>query len=397
MPACVFVVLAVVSCQSDVRPADAVRRDSAGVTIVESSEPAWRSTGGWSLADTPSVSIGVRNGTEQYQFTHIMSASVLSDSIIAVANFTNPPEIRAFTLQGEHRWTAGGEGAGPGEFQGISWIDYLPGDTLRVFDFWQARMSYFDIEGDLLTVQPLSEVAGQFMTSFVLSPGLDGGRLVARNNALIPRDASGRGRSLTPVLTIDRSGALIDTIAVIPDAEYYVSGDGERSIIAFGPRAGILAAGGWIYLHTGERYRIDVYAPDGRLHRSYRRHDEPRQVRSEDMEAFIEARLALARNEDEREDMEREYRETPHADVMPAYDRPMLLDPSGNLWVRQYTAPLDSLAEWAVTSPDGAFLGLVSVPLALTLLQIGDSFVLGVWRDDLGIESLRVHELRKAR
>ena len=343
----------------------------------------------------PSVSIGVTDGPEEYQFTRIIDAVVLPDSRIVVANFTSPPEIRLFMPDGTHVWSVGGIGAGPGEFQGIAWMDYLPSDTIRTFDFWLARATYFDLEGNVLAVQPFTEVAGEPMSSFVMSPGLDGGHLIARNNLLIPLDARGRGRAITPLLVLDRTGVLLDTVAVIPDTEYNVTADGQRSVVAFGPRAGTLPAGQWVYVHTGDSYTIDVYAPDGVLHRSLRRNEQPRAVRAEDMEAFIADRLQLARNDEERQSMERSFRENPHADVMPAYDRPMLADPSGNLWVKQFTAPLDTVAEWAVLSAEGAFLGLVTVPIPFTLRQIGDSSVMGVWRDELGVESVRVYALNK--
>jgi hypothetical protein len=233
------------------------------------------------------------------------------------------------------------------------------------------------------------------MSSFVLSPGLEGGRLIARNNLLIPLDARGRGRATTPVLTVDRTGTLIDTIAVVPDAEYNVTAGGERTVIAFGPRSGTLAAGPWVYVHTGDIYKVDVYASDGVLDRSYRRREQPRTVRSEDMEAHIRDRFELARNDEDRQRLQRGFREHPHADIMPAYDRAMLVDPSGNLWAKQYTAPLDTVAEWAVMNERGEFLGLVAVPLPFTLRQIGASSVLGVWRDSLGVESIRIYEVRK--
>ena len=43
---------------------------------------------------------------------------------------------------------AGGEG--PGEFRKPEWLQYLPPDTLVVWDYFMSSISYFDTAGNLL-------------------------------------------------------------------------------------------------------------------------------------------------------------------------------------------------------------------------------------------------------
>jgi hypothetical protein len=49
-----------------------------------------------------------------------------------------------------------------------------------------------------------------------------------------------------------------------------------------------------------------------------------------------------------------------------------------------------------VFDPDGRMLGQVVLPSGLDVKQIGDDFVLAVWRDEYEVEHVRMYELRKS-
>jgi hypothetical protein len=271
----------------------------------------------------------------------------------------------------------------------------LSDDTLRVFDFWQARITYFDLIGNLLGTTPILEVAGSPMTTFVVAPGFTGGDLLARLNRLIPEDAQGRGRTFTPLIRVSRSGQAIDTLVTIADAEYHVPPDGDGDLVHFTPRSATLPSGDRLFVTTAEAYRIDEYTADGVLRRSIRRNDPARSVGPADVAALLDQRLERARSDAERVDLERSFNVVPHADVLPAYDRSILLDDVGNLWAKQYAAPLDSVATWDIFDESGRYLTVLTVPLAFNVIDAGGDDVLGIWRDELGVESIRLYELRK--
>jgi hypothetical protein len=73
--------------------------------------------------------------------------------------------------------------------------------------------------------------------------------------------------------------------------------------------------------------------------------------------------------------------------VRPHYSR-LVLDRAGNLWVEREPA------HHLVFDPSGALLGLVVLP-RLDVLEIGDDYVLGIYRDELEVEYLQVHEIVK--
>ena len=45
--------------------------------------------------------------------------------------------------------------------------------------------------------------------------------------------------------------------------------------------------------------------------------------------------------------------------------------------------------------PRGVMLGSVYLPEGLRVTQIGDDFVLGIWQDEPGVESVRQYALTK--
>jgi hypothetical protein len=45
--------------------------------------------------------------------------------------------------------------------------------------------------------------------------------------------------------------------------------------------------------------------------------------------------------------------------------------------------------------PDGRWLGEITFPERFVLTDVGFDYVLGWWRDDLGVESVRLYDLIK--
>ncbi len=79
-------------------------------------------------------------------------------------------------------------------------------------------------------------------------------------------------------------------------------------------------------------------------------------------------------------------------DTRPAYQslRP---DELGNLWASEYARPPEVPGVWTVLDPEGRWLGTVAMPPRFRPYQIGASWILGVVRDELDVERLRLYEL----
>jgi hypothetical protein len=83
----------------------------------------------------------------------------------------------------------------------------------------------------------------------------------------------------------------------------------------------------------------------------------------------------------------------PLPEILPSTER-LIVDADENLWALRYRLPWESDYRWDVISPEGEWLGTVGSPPDFTIYQIGPDFVLGVHRDSLGVQRVRVHSLR---
>ena len=89
-----------------------------------------------------------------------------------------------------------------------------------------------------------------------------------------------------------------------------------------------------------------------------------------------------------------------HVDTKPAYSA-LLVDASGHTWVEEFrhpdpTAPPSPLPRrWYIFARDGRWLGVVDVPGRLRPMSVYGDMVVGIWTDDLGVRSVRGHDLIK--
>jgi len=86
--------------------------------------------------------------------------------------------------------------------------------------------------------------------------------------------------------------------------------------------------------------------------------------------------------------------DNPHADFMPAFQA-LLLDSEGNLWVEDYNLPGDTLRNWTVFDEEGVPITRGSLPMENRVMDIGQDFVLALFRDELGVEYLRSYPLTR--
>lgn len=90
----------------------------------------------------------------------------------------------------------------------------------------------------------------------------------------------------------------------------------------------------------------------------------------------------------------RAYQEMQYPRVLPVY-APLLVDTQGNLWMGSYPVPGNGSVDWVVFSDSGANIGALRVPANLKIVDVGVDYVLGIWRDEVGVDSVRMYSLLK--
>jgi hypothetical protein len=148
------------------------------------------------------------------------------------------------------------------------------------------------------------------------------------------------------------------------------------------------------YVVTGDFLGFDVHDIEGRRVRSVRATGPDRRLRPEDVTRFNDALLAEINDSATRAGLKRAMEIAASPPAKAAVGR-ILVDPRGAIWLSAYENEFMPAPVWFVFDDDGRYLGDVPMPAGLRVLEIGDRYVLGLAKDDAGVEVVRVHELRR--
>jgi hypothetical protein len=152
---------------------------------------------------------------------------------------------------------------------------------------------------------------------------------------------------------------------------------------------------GHIVAVDNDRFQFDVIDTAGRLIRRVRRAHVNQPVRASHFEAYVREQLEGVRAENR--ESRRQYLEGhPHSATFPALEARLVIDAVDRIWIGEYRRPGDREQTWWMFMIDGRMTGHVRVPANLTITDAGTDWVLGVWRDEDGVQTVRLYDLRPA-
>jgi hypothetical protein len=367
-------------------------RDSAGIRIIENgSIPPENRV--WTVTGEPALEIGALEGDPEYQLFRVTGAHRFGDGRIVVAN-GGTHQLRFFDAQGRHYRSVGGEGDGPGEFQGLRLLEAFAGDSLLTFDQRQRRMAVFDSAGTY--IRSVTPVGLEFY--MLLGAFADGSPLLQAINLIMPDEiADGAERRPVNYHVLDVAGTTTATIGPYAGQEMHLIARADMvtiNTVPFGRGAFARIAGDRVVAAANDTYSLDVYRRDGAREAVIRLAVEPQEVRPGDYEFLRDEAMASVRSDFQRQTEGESWDAMPRHETFPAFHS-LMADDSGNLWVRDYLVPSDDRSLWTVFDREGTALGKVETPAGLQIFEIGDDYVLGVWEDELEVEWLRLHALEK--
>lgn len=434
--------LAAWGCSEDVEsppaPGYAVT-DSAGVRKVVNNEPLWGAEEGWQLTPEPLLTLGVVDTPFAQQFHEIRGVTRLSDSTIVVLN-SGSAELRAFDYSGRHLWSAGGRGDGPGEMgrqqDQRPLLQRLAGDTLEVDNGWQRIR--FGPGGELLDHRRLDfarlhqEVGRYYVGScpqgrsyfkelIVVCPTGDGS----------PQPGRRWESSQTTVMQIPWTLDRVDTVGTFFRHEKWETSvplplppplRSERTSLRpapLGPKGRLWIGGSpqpRLLYARNDAYRIEVWdLLDATLSMVVERRT-PRKARTE-AEIFVAVWLGLLQQrEPDPSELSLTNGRQPVVDSLSIAES-FFLDDLGFMWVRRLPVGDDEGRRWEVGAapdfepsgwvvslpsglhdvfrPDGVYLGTVKLPPAFDVMEIGTDYVLGIARDEMGVEYVHLYGLER--
>ncbi|MDX1394917.1 MAG: hypothetical protein R3195_11010 [Gemmatimonadota bacterium] len=410
--------------EPDAGGAGAAVRDSAGIRIVEN---VTATAARCSVSAAPTLDIGMIEGPQEYQLYRVFDAATLSDGRIAVVN-QGSDEIRVYSPDGIFQHSFGSQGEGPGEFRQVFRVWLGAADTLIVGDYRPYRFSFFTPEGEYIrSVQPEPVYVNNPNSLGTMS---DGTYVFAYDDPRLP-EREGEWVDVTQeVILHDASGAMIDTLAVLPygrvgwtdlelrsagrplfEAVSHVAAGGDRLVIGRGVERELEV----FELRADEPLesappgttptpRIDLGRPGSIIRWS----GPDRTVTDADVEEY--RRLLREAAADADSDLGRRFIEAELSADRPVAERfpphaAVELGAGGEIWVQQsagvaaYDPNREPRTEWLVFDRAGRLECRVTLPFARSydIFELGADHVLGKFEDDLGVEHVRRYALMHPR
>ncbi len=370
-------------------------RDSGGVEIVEidleqarrvvrtRSEPRW------------SVGAGGDDDGEQPALHRVVDAVFLDDGTVAIAEASTQEIVLADPETGSHR-RIGGEGDGPAEFRGLSRLHPEGPDRIGAWDADRLRYAVLTLDGELVSERsaPRIDVGRAGRRFFSLADG----RFILFHLSTFPDEPAPRGRrGRAPVVLVD--GERIDTLDMVPGRATF---RGERGMgaVPFGATSEVELADDGLWIGDTDARAVEKWGLDGELRRIVRwRFERSRELTPARIDSFVEAAVSTA-PEAARPRAREMARSFPFPDREPAFGS-LLVDEADRLWIGEFVDPEVEMLQsepwparqWLVVDDRGRPLGMATTPAGLEATRIGRDWVLGVHRDSLGVETVRLHDM----
>lgn len=418
-------------------------RDSAGVQIIEVEPRVWPPPEVWRIEDPPSFAVGVVDGDPDYELHEVQGVLPRSGGGVVVAEFG--ARLRYYDEEGRHLRTVDLRGEGPGEALMFASLRPFRGDSLALETFrgtmgGQTRREIMILDGegrygrDLVLTIPGPDVSRADQRAivagadFVPEP-LEDGSFVAMTAGRLELSGSAGDRidAWATLVRVYPGEARLDSIATVPVSRVVFQPQASPPlgmILGNPPQTSARSLGAQVFRGHPGRLAVDIHEVPLRAPGEEGRDAEsgPRLVRSirilveettpvdrwraATIDLDVELMSHVYPNSDSIES--RQYREgLAVADPLPVAYR-VLPDAEGNLWFEPWRLPHpgtlqlarrqgalsdEEPSRWIVIAPDGELLGSVLLPGALEVYEIGAGHVLGVYRDEFGVEFVHRYRL----
>lgn len=336
------------------------------------------------------LEIGELDGSGPETFARITGLAQLHDGRLLVLD-GGANEGRVFAPDGRFLFSFGRAGAGPGEFNDPCCVGLDPGNRVWIRDGGNARYDVFEI-GDTAAQYRFSVRMGHGDVNFWAPLTFDGrGRLID-----IGHRPDGDGLGIVRLHT-DTAGVVTDSVRIpaVP-----IDSTGLRVVSRATPAGNVVrylyppwgpvellthGPAGQYAKAVSSAYRIAWYDSEGALLRVVREPDRPGPEPTAEERQRAQARID--------EEAERLGLSATERFAVPRRKQPLSMlafDEKGRLWVL-FTRAAGAPNRADVRNPDGSLAFTAEWPGGIDILWagiLGDTVVLGVRRDSLGVESL---------
>ncbi len=377
-----------------------VERDSAGVSIVEVSSTGEIGGRVWTVSSQPLVTISTDPFDSEHVVHRIRGAVRLTDGRIASIS-ESEKELRLYSPSGNLESVVGGPGDGPGEFRAPFELIRRPGDTLVVTERGSNRRSWFSPEGEFVrrTLPDRLRVQPRIPEGFILEFGY----FVPPDLNLWEVEEGGFGpvgqrfRKPRGYLLADAFGTHARMLGWFGGWEHFYLEKGLGGL-AFFPETSVATVGGappMILIGDSEEINLRIFDLEGRMRRIIRDERPGRPIEKADIEWERWALLSLQENHGDLQEWNRLANAMPMPESRPAFED-LNVDSEGFVWLKEYSGPRPGPVRYRIYSPEGRPVAWVELPGRLHVTDIGSGFVLGIYIDLNGEESIRLYSLSRS-
>jgi hypothetical protein len=310
-------------------------------------------------------------------------------------------EARVYAEDGSFLFSFGGPGQGPGEFGRLSTmrVFLFAGDSVGITDPGNGRINVYDTDGRPMRTVALTRGAGFGNVS--VFGRLDAGEWLALapvGTGMLGGAPGERIEMDHAVLLVQPSGDSSRVITVQPSSPRIVNELGgiiHYPYVPFFSNPITGTDGRSLFLVPGGASEVREYSPTGDLRASFRWESGRRAV-ADIWDRYRDESLAGIGDDNQRALYSDFFNEDlPLPEHLPAVQG-LLVDALGSIWTERYRLPWEVDNVWDVLSSEGVWLGSFTTPSRLRVFEIGRGHILGLARDDLGVERVLSYRLHRS-
>lgn len=365
-----------------------IRRDSAGVTIIETAGEVAAAPLGWVVDSAPDLDFAPRGGGGVYPGRSITGLAQVPSGRLVVVDSRNA-DVRLFDDRGAFIESIGRSGRGPVDFTSAVLIASPSYDSVLIADSPERRIVVLGPGGTWhsSTGVPV-RLSGQL---WQMSP-----RRVLKRTGVVILGPEGVQQHESSYWLVDLESGSEEIIAILERQVAHARPDPDRNMsfqvdLPFVPAPSATAGFDAMYLATGTLPEIRRHDSTGRLRALIRVRRELEPVTKDEYDHAVEDR-ALQILVTWEAAFRRVLAQFPVPATKPAWER-LVVDVDGHLWAETFRSDSASRSVWTVFAPDGTALGTVDLPPDLHVMQIGSDFVVGRWTDSSRSQRVRRYGL----
>lgn len=295
------------------------------------------------------IRIGVEEGEEVYQLYRPQDIKVTDDGDIYVIDWRED-HLRVYDKNGQYIRTVAQKGRGPGEFETPASFDFLSDGRLVILDGRNRQVSILDENG--------MYNGGFRVEGYCQNLAIDGqDQLYMEKTMPVEVDVLGVAQEIenkVDIFCTDLEGRIVHDYGVFRANKMSYTRTKQGSMSGSSPFAHrtvwTVDEEGKMYLGYNEKYRLDVYDPNGEVIFGFGRD-------------FTPIKYGV-------------YKGGVNPEFWPAFSSYVFFDDEGNLWLWHHTGAEEEEGqyEYDVFSPAGIYIKQVLVPYRIHRIKNGKAY-----------------------